>query len=137
MDAFAGYGSDDSSETGGKDAGDDHDEASAPAAPVFKPAWQVEEQEDEDDSDDEEAAQKTKPDAKTDDEAKRKGHDCERLQCGRGGGGDGGNSGAREQWPAGGGLVVSGSRNSSAREQRPACERKPRPPPRGRSFRAH
>ncbi len=86
MDAFAGYGSDESSEAGGKDAGDDQDEASAPAAPLFKPAWQVEE--DDDDSDEE--AKNAKTAAKIDDEAKRKGHDCERLQCGCGGAGAGG-----------------------------------------------
>ena len=121
MDAFADYGSDDSSEAGGKDVGDDQTEgAPAPAEPLFKPAWQVEE--DDDDSDDEAAAQKAETAAKTDGEAKRKGRACERLQCRRGGAGGGG---------------AGESCDSGAREQRPACERKPHQPPRRRSCRAH
>ena len=57
MEAFAGYGSGSEEEEG------DQDESSAPAAPLFKPAWQ-EEALDADDSDEDAGVQAAAEEAK-------------------------------------------------------------------------
>lgn len=61
MEVLAGYGS--GSEDSREAAGDDQDASSAPAAPLFKPAWQ-EEALDADDSDEDAAVQAAADEAK-------------------------------------------------------------------------
>jgi hypothetical protein len=61
MEVLAGYGS--GSEDSSEAAGDDQDASSAPAAPLFKPAWQ-EEALDADDSDEDAAVQAAADEAK-------------------------------------------------------------------------